>query len=200
MQIALLRCAEPIGAPVGGGRSRRRAPTRGRVSKDGGVPMNRQIIAGIVGLAFAGCAQTWPAGPVSRTDSRMPPVSATPVPTIDEANSRESPRLDPASLHAENGPVLTNLGAAPVAPPAVPAQVPTTSTTPEMAVRPISRAPGGADPAPSRLPTAASDPLLGTEPEVVPLSALAPPQDATAGALPRASAPPAAGIRPESSR
>ena len=162
--------------------------------------MNRQIVVGIVGLAFAGCAQTRPAGPVSRTGSRLPPVAATPVPKIDGAISRESPRLDPASLHPENGPVLANLGAEPGASPAAPAQVPTTSQAPEMAVRPTSGAPGGADPAPSRLPTAAPDPLLGTEPDVVPLSALAPPQGAAPGALPPAAAPPASGMRPESSR
>ena len=80
--------------------------------------MNRQILVGIVALALAGCAQTWPAAPpVARNGSRLPPVALTDLPNLYEVLNRENPRLDPASLRPENGPVLTNLGTVPVSRP-----------------------------------------------------------------------------------
>jgi parvulin-like peptidyl-prolyl isomerase len=75
--------------------------------------MNRQILVGMVAVALAGCTQTWPAAPPgTRTSNRLPPVGLTPVPNIYEAIAAENPRIDPASLHPENGPVLANLGTA----------------------------------------------------------------------------------------
>src|SRR5262245_45413436 len=82
---------------------------RGRVSRDGGVSMNRRLLVGMFGLLLGGCIQTQSSVPVSQRGPRVPPVGLTPMPNIYEAINRENPRIDPRSLHPEYGPVLAHL-------------------------------------------------------------------------------------------
>ena len=142
--------------------------------------MNRHILAGMFGLALAGCAQTRPAMPTSSTGSSPPSVAPAPESNISDMNNRE------------NGPVV----ATPAAAPAVPSEVPATSKIPELAVRPTSGANGEAGPASGRVPGSSADPLLGTDPDVVPLPAPAPSPDAAPGAVTPDAIPAAAGMRP----
>lgn len=161
--------------------------------------MNRQILVGMVGLAFAGCASTGPAKLPSGTGSSPPPVATTPAPDISAAVNGDNARLDPASVPPERGPVVANLGAPLVSPNAVPDQAPTMSKAPETAATQTSGAPGVADPASGGVRAVASDPLLGAEPDVVPLPAPSAPPDTASEVPPPVALPPAAGVQPEPS-
>lgn len=62
------------------------------------MPMNRHVVAGLLGLALAGCAQNR-----SAIQSRGPsagPVGLTSFPSIHETINRENPKFDPRSLRA----------------------------------------------------------------------------------------------------
>ena len=59
--------------------------------------MNRQVVAGLLGLAVAGCALD--RSGTSRSSGPVPMVELTPpMPSIHEAINRDNPRIDPSSV------------------------------------------------------------------------------------------------------
>ena len=59
--------------------------------------MNRQVVAGLLGLAVAGCALD--RSGTSRSSGPIPTVELTPpMPSIHEAINRDNPRIDPSSV------------------------------------------------------------------------------------------------------
>ncbi len=114
--------------------------------------MNRHIVAGLIGLAVAGCAQNQAGGPRSR--GVIGPVGMVPpMSSINEAINRENPSIDPDTMrsghppelvrtqppanHAETAPkdepVAQSSAAAPVAEAAMTTAAATTAVAPETA-------------------------------------------------------------------
>src|SRR5262245_58822864 len=61
------------------------------------MPMKRHLVAGVLGLALAGCAQSRSALP-NRGAPSLGPVGLTTFPSIHESINRENPRVDPIAL------------------------------------------------------------------------------------------------------
>src|SRR4051812_11491251 len=68
------------------------------------MPMNRHLVAGMLGLALAGCAQSRSAMPNQGATSPGP-VGLTTFPSIHDSINRENPQVDPVALRAG---VVTN--------------------------------------------------------------------------------------------
>src|SRR4051812_30449862 len=63
------------------------------------MPMNRHLVAGMLGLALAGCAQSRSAMPNQGATSPGP-VGLTTFPSIHDSINRENPQVDPVALRA----------------------------------------------------------------------------------------------------
>ena len=138
--------------------------------------MNRQIVAGLLGLTVAGCA--FDRSPGSRSRGPVPTVEMTPpMPSIHEAINRDNPRVDPSSVRVGH-----------------PAEIP---ARPQLALK--------TRPAPAPVPTeaevaasnasgsAARGPIAETAIRPVPASELAPisdPEDPAAPTVPATSGDP----------
>src|SRR5206468_5577343 len=63
------------------------------------MPMNRHLVAGMLGLALAGCAQGR-SGMPNRGGAGLGPVGLSSFPSIHDTINRENPQVDPAALRA----------------------------------------------------------------------------------------------------
>ncbi len=123
--------------------------------------MNRHIVAGLIGLAVAGCAQDQAGGPRSR--GVIGPVGMVPpMSSINEAINRDNPNTDPSTLRSGHPPDLARTQPPAIRAEAAPkdepvaqsgaaaslAEAATTATPPETAAtEPVAAAPS-AGPAP----------------------------------------------------
>lgn len=114
--------------------------------------MNRHVVAGILGLALAGCAQNRSAIP-----SRAPeaaPVALTSFPSIHDTINRENPKVDPRSLRAQAAEIATRNGMSERGAHPEPAETAHAHPAPNGAETAIATAAAaGNAPAPRELPT-----------------------------------------------
>lgn len=112
------------------------------------MPMKRLVVAGILGLALAGCAQN--RSEMSNHGPGLGPVGLDTYPPIHESINRDNPNVDPASLPSNVVARMRRSGSAaapnpsvaehPVAPPGTLSQAPAGSPTPAADAAPVASA------------------------------------------------------------